>query len=112
MKLKGGMMVQYGKITTASGGEVLFEIEGPAAGRVAKDILTSSLEKRFEDIMGVVKETAENAYLGLQYIEEKAKPNEYTMKFGLKLGLGSNLIFAKADSEGTFEVTLKWTKPG
>jgi hypothetical protein len=105
-------MVQYGKIITSSGGEVLFEIKGPTAGRVSKDKLTSNLEKRFEDIMGVVKETAENAYLGLQNIEKKAQPDEYTMKFGLKLGLGSNLLFANANSEGTFEVTLKWTRPG
>jgi hypothetical protein len=105
------MAVQYGKIITASGGEVLFEIEGHAAGRVSKDKMTLSLEKRFGDIMGVVKETAENAYLGLQSIEKKVQPNEYTIKFGLKLGLGSNLIFANAGSEGTFEVTLKWIKP-
>jgi len=104
-------MVRYGKIVTASGGEVLFEIAGPTAGRVAKDKLTSDLEKRFEDIMEVVKETAENAYLGLQKIEKNAQPSEYTMKFGLRLGLGSNLLFANANSEGTFEVTLKWTRP-
>lgn len=92
-------------------GELLFEIEGPAAGRVSKDMLTSSLEGKFADIMGVVKEAAENAHLGLLDIGEKAKPSEYTMKFGLKMGLGSNLIFAKAESEGTFEITLKWIKP-
>jgi hypothetical protein len=33
------------------------------------------------------------------------------MKFGLKLGLGTNLLFAKGESEATFEVTLKWTRP-
>jgi hypothetical protein len=103
--------MQYGKIIMASGGEILFEIEGPTAGRVSGDELTSSLEKRLDDIMCLVKETANNVYLGLQNIEEKAQPNEYTIKFGLTLGIGSNLIFANAKSEGTFEVTLKWSKP-
>lgn len=105
-------MVQYGKIMTASGGEVLFEVEGLTAGRVSNDMVTSSLEARFADIMCVVKEAAENAHLGLLDIKEKAQPSEYTMKFGLKMGMGSNLIFAKAESEGTFEITLKWIKPG
>jgi hypothetical protein len=104
-------MAQYGKITTASGGEVLFEIEGPSAGRVATDKLKSSFEERFDSIMEIVKESAENVYLGLQNIEKRSQPNEYTIKFGLKLGLGSNLIFANANSEGTFEVTLKWIRP-
>lgn len=102
--------MQYGKIITASGGEVLFEIKGPTAGRVSGDELTSSLEKRLDDIMGVVKETANNVYLGLQNIEKNSQPNEYTVKFGLTLGLGSNLLFANAKSEGTFEITLKWSK--
>ena len=61
--------------------------------------------------MDVVKETADSSYSGLQRIEEKARPSEYTMKFGLKLGLGSNLLFAKGESEATFEVTLKWARP-
>lgn len=105
-------MVRYGKMITASGGEVLYEIEGPVAGRVAKGMATSSLEERIEEIMDVVRETADSSYLGLQRIEEKARPSEYTMKFGLKLGLGSNLLFAKGESEATFEVTLKWTRQG
>jgi hypothetical protein len=104
-------MVRYGKIITASGGEVLYEIEGPVAGRVSRDQTTASLEKRIEDIMAVVKETSENAYQGLHKIDEKTRPSEYSMKFGLKLGLGTNLLFAKGESEATFEVTLKWTRP-
>ncbi len=104
-------MAQYGKIITASGGEIIYEIQGPVAGRVSKDQTTASLEKRIEDIMALVKETSENAYQGLHKIDEKARPNEYTMKFGLKLGLGTNLLFAKGESEATFEVTLKWTRP-
>lgn len=104
-------MAQYGKIITASGGKILFEIEGPVAGRVAKDRATFSLEGKIQDIMAVVKETSENAYQGLNNIDERARPSEYSMKFGLKLGLGTNLLFAKGESEATFEVTLKWTRP-
>jgi len=46
--IQGGIMVRYGKIVTASGGEVLFEIAGFTAGRVAKDKLTSNLEKSID----------------------------------------------------------------
>lgn len=104
-------MARYGEIITASGGKIFFEIEGPVAGRVAKDRATFSLEGKIQDIMAVVKETADSSYQGLQRIEEKARPSEYTMKFGLKLGVDSNLLFAKGESEATFEVTLKWTRP-
>ena len=104
-------MVQYGKVITASGVEILYEIEGPVAGRVAKGKATTSMEEKIEDIMDVVKETSENVQKSLMNIEKRAQPSEYTMKFGLKLGLGSNLLFAKGESEATFEVTLKWTRP-
>jgi hypothetical protein len=54
-------MVQYGKIITASGGEILFEIEGPIAGRVSGDELTSSLEKRLDDIVNAGLEVLNTA---------------------------------------------------
>jgi hypothetical protein len=102
------MALPYGKIIMDSGREVLFEIEGPITGPVSNGV-ASCLRKRFGEIMEVIKETAESAYSGLERIEIRARPDEYEIKFGLKLNAGADAIFAKAGSEGSFEVTLRWT---
>lgn len=99
----------YGKIMMDSGAEVEFEVKGPASGRVGKDGLSSNLQKKFSDIMDIVKETAESAHAGLGKINEEARPDEYSIKFGLKLTTGAKLVIAEAGSEGSFEVTLTWT---
>lgn len=38
-----------------------------------------------------------------------AKPDEVTVKFGIKVTGGANWIVAKAATQGSFEVTLKWS---
>lgn len=91
-----------------SGATVLFEIEGPVQGEISRDGLAVGLQKKFEDIMIVVKDIAESANSGLQKIEAKARPSEYELMFGLKLTSGTDVLFAKAGCEGTFEVTLRW----
>jgi len=91
-----------------SGREFLFEIDEPIRGEISKDGATSGLEKRFTDIMSVIKETTESAHEGMKQIKEAARPDEYHIKFGLKLSSSAGVIFAKAGSEGFLEVTLSW----
>lgn len=98
----------YGKILMESGREILFEIEGPVRGEISKDGVASDLEKKFEDIMSVIKETAESAHEGMKQIKDAARPDEYQIKFGLKLSASAGVILAKAGSEASFEVTLSW----
>jgi hypothetical protein len=38
-------------------------------------------------------------------------PDDVEVKFGLKLGAETGLIFAKGTAEATFDVTVKWSKP-
>lgn len=102
--------MSYGKIKMNSGAEVLFEVSEPVTGPVSKNGVATKLQKNFADIMEVVKETAESAHEGLQKIEKAAKPNEYEITFGLKLSANAGVIFAQAGSEGSFQITLKWTK--
>lgn len=92
-----------------SGNEVLFEIKGPVKGEISKDGVAYSLEKRFEDIMSVIKETAESAHEGMKQIKEAASPDEYKIKFGLKLSANAGVILANSGSEASFEVTLSWS---
>lgn len=98
----------YGKIIMDSGREVLFEIEGPISGEISKDGFASNLEKRFEDIVSVIKDTAEGAHNGMKQIKETARPDEYQIKFGLKINANAGVFLAKAGSEASFEVTLSW----
>jgi len=99
----------FGKIKMKSGVEVLFEVSGPVTGRVSSDGVATKLQRDFGDIMNVIKETAESAYEGLQKIEKTARPKEYEITFGLKLTASAGVIFAQAGSEGSFEITLRWT---
>jgi hypothetical protein len=105
----GGKRLPLGKIKMKSGVQVVFEVSEQVPGRVSKDGVAAKLERNFEDIMNVVKETAESAYEGLQNIEKIARPNEYEMTFGLKLSANAGVIFAQAGTEGSFQVTLRWT---
>lgn len=102
-------MSNYGKIKMRSGNEILFEV-GPVDGRVSAGAIVTGLQKDFEDIMNVVKETAESAYDALQNIENAVKPNEYEISFGLKLNATTGVFFAQTGGEGSFQITLKWTK--
>jgi hypothetical protein len=98
----------YGKLIMDSGSNVLFEIEGPVQGEISREGIATGLQRKFEDIMAVIKDTAESAHSGLQKIDAAARPNEYELKFGLKLTAGADVLFARAGSEGSFEVTLRW----
>jgi hypothetical protein len=98
----------YGKLIMDSGTNVLFEIEGPVHGEISRDGIATGLQRKFEDIMAVIKDTSESAHSGLQKIDCKARPNELELKFGLKLTAGTDVLFAKAGTEGSFEVTLRW----
>lgn len=98
----------YGKLVMDSGATVLFEIEGPVQGQISRDGIAVGLQRKFEDIMSVVKDIAESANAGLQKIDAKARPNEYELMFGLKLTSGADVLFAKAGCEGAFEITLRW----
>lgn len=103
-------MSYYGKIKMQSGHEILFEVSEPEEGHVSAEGIVTGLQKNFEDIMNAVKETAESTYEGLQKIEKAVKPNEYEISFGLKLSANAGVIFAQTGGEGSFQVTLKWTK--
>ena len=105
------MSSHYGKIKMKSGNDILFETkELVEEGRVSSGGIVTRLQGNFEDIIKVIKETAESAHDGLQNIENAAKPNEYEISFGLKLNANAGVVFAQAGSEGSFQITLKWTK--
>jgi hypothetical protein len=91
-----------GELLMNSGTIVQYEVR-EVIGEIGPDI-AKGLQKKFDDIMGIIKETAESVNAGLQKIDSKARPSESELKFGLKLTAGTDIYFAKAGSEGMFEI--------
>ncbi|MBM9519870.1 hypothetical protein JWG39_08575 [Desulforhopalus vacuolatus] len=87
---------------------VLFEIGGPYVGEVSDEGIIQELQEKFASVLDLVKSTAENTYNGLRNIEQKATPDEIEVCFGVKLTGEAGVVFAKAGSEGAFQIKLKW----
>jgi hypothetical protein len=67
-----------------------------------------------QEILGQVQEAIGPAVEAAKVILEKFKetrPDEVELKFGVKVTGGANWIVAKASGEGSFEVTLTWSRP-
>ncbi|WYD81557.1 MAG: CU044_2847 family protein [Candidatus Electrothrix gigas] len=60
----------------------------------------------FEKVISRIKPTAE---LVLNSFKEMNSPDEIELEFGLKFNAKTGVIFASADSEATFKVSLKWS---
>jgi hypothetical protein len=65
-----------------------------------------SAESRFVDAVAKIKPAAE---VVLKAFQEMNTPDEIGLEFGLKFNAKTGVVFASADSQATFKVTLKWT---
>jgi len=63
-------------------------------------------ESRFVDAVARIKPAAE---VVLKAFQEMNTPDEIGLEFGLKFNAKTGVVFASADSEATFKVSLKWT---
>jgi hypothetical protein len=89
--------------TLDDGTVVQFEFEPGAGFRPtgAKDVVTR------------IRDAAAPAIEGAKIVLEKAKegaPDEVEVKFGIKVTGQANWFVAKASTDGTFEVTMKWKR--
>jgi len=60
----------------------------------------------FEKVVSRMKPAAE---LVLNSFKEMNTPDEIALEFGLNFKAKTGVVFASADSEATFKVSLKWT---
>jgi hypothetical protein len=98
-------MAEFVRFTLDDGSEVLFEsaesdlvtLHGGQLDVVPGGKLTARLQG--------VAEAAEEVAGSLR---SRLVPDEVSLEFGLKVSGGVNWFFAKAQSEGTIKVTLKW----
>jgi hypothetical protein len=107
---KSDWKMSYGKILMEDGKtEVSIEIEEAESYRGDLGV-TDDLMKKFSDIMGLVEQTAKSAHAGYLKIPQEVRPKELEIAFGIKLNGEKGLLFSKVGGEGSFQVTLRWSK--
>ncbi|MEV5496995.1 CU044_2847 family protein [Nonomuraea fuscirosea] len=94
-------MTQVVKYAIDEATNVSFEIE-PAPGYHPASAM---------ELAGRVREAVEPAIEAARVVLEKvreSRPDEISLKFGIKVSGTANWLIAKAATEGNFEVTLTW----
>lgn len=88
------------------GGTILIESKDEhGIERVSDDDNTRAASEKFESAVSSIKPVAK-ALFGA--FEEFNNPQEIALEFGVKFSASAGVIFASADSEATFKVSLKW----
>ena len=104
------MNMPYGKILMEDGKtEVLIELDDTETYRGELGVI-DDLKKKFSEIMGLVEQTAKSAHAGYMKIPQDVRPKELELSFGIKLNSEAGLVFSKVGGEGSFQVTLRWSK--
>jgi hypothetical protein len=100
----------YGKILMNDGKtEVLIEVGDSETYRGELGVI-DDLKEKFDDIMSLVEQTAKSAHAGYMRIPQDYRPRELELAFGIKLNSEAGLVFSKVGGEGSFQVTLRWSK--
>jgi hypothetical protein len=102
----------YGTILMEDGKtEVLIELGDSEIETYQGELgVIDDLQEKFSEIMGLVEQTARSAHAGYMKIPQKARPKEMELSFGIKLNSETGLVFSKVGGEGSFQVTLRWSK--
>jgi hypothetical protein len=98
----------YGTLVLSDGEEVLFELDEAYVGPVSDEGVVQGLRESFERVMRVVQHTAEGIHVSINQISNTVRPNSYEVTFGVKLSAVAGVVFAKAGTEGTFQIKLTW----
>lgn len=99
------------QFTLADGTPVF--VESPKAdfgiSRVSRGGETRSEDdRRFEQALARIRPAAQAV---LDSLRELNMPEEIGLEFGVKFSASAGVVFASADSEATFKVSLKWKNP-
>lgn len=100
------------EVTVGDYGTILVEIAPTAregwreAGRPVE--LVQKMTVEFERVMETVRAIARGFRDGLERLEEKTRPDEATLEFGLKLGGETDVVLVRASGEAAFKISLTW----
>ncbi len=104
------MNMPYGTILMEDGKtEVLIELGDSQTYRGELGVV-DDLKEKFSEIMQLVELTAKSAHAGYMKIPEDIRPRELELAFGIKLNSEAGLVFSKVGGEGSFQVTLRWSR--
>jgi len=87
---------------------VCVEVEEKEGGSQRVSRSEDGIEKtnaRFQDALAHIKPAAEAV---LKTFQDINTPAEINLEFGVKFNAKAGVLFASADSEATFKVSLKW----
>jgi len=102
-------MKQLVEFTLPNGNPFYAEVETDLAGEVAVAAAEGAIAKaegRFNDGIDRLKEAANYV---LNSFKELNSPQEIALEFGVKLSGKAGAVFASAETEANFKVSLKWT---
>ncbi len=104
-----GQLVEF---PLETGGSVLVEVTGYAAGPVTRGLKGAEVAERaqqtFEDAVGCIKPAVQAAVAQLRSLAEA--PDEVHVGFGLNLHAGAGAVIAAASAEANFSVDLTWRR--
>ncbi|HEY0069351.1 MAG TPA: CU044_2847 family protein [Chloroflexia bacterium] len=98
----------YGKLLLENGVEVLVEVEDTHIGQISEHGVITGLQASVTSILDVIRDTAESVHSGLQKVSASARPSSVELTFSIKISAEAGIVIARAGTEGTFEITLKW----
>jgi hypothetical protein len=71
--------------------------------------VTAEATSAFNEMVGTIHTIAYGLRDRLDKLDEKARPDEASVKFGLVLKADAGVVLAQVGSEGNLEVQLTWT---
>jgi hypothetical protein len=102
--------MSFGKIKFANGSTALFELSEEYRGPVGACDIAGNIERSFDEIMCIAENASNNAHACLMRIPHSIRPNEYEISFSISINAEAGAFFAKAGTEGIFQVTLRWNE--
>ena len=88
------------------GTSVIFETPSDdEMGRISHDDTPEKANEKFEKVVSRIKPVTE---VVLDALKQLNTPSEIGIEFGVKFSAQAGVIFASADSETSFKVSIKW----
>jgi len=93
----------HAKLIMEDGEPVLIELD-----RISEKEAISIPQIPFDEVMKLIKRTANDVHKGYVAIPKAIKPKNFEVSFGISISAEAGAIFSKVGVEGSFTVTMSW----